>query len=336
VDACYVDGTVEQLAIMTASLMNLPTWRLGFVVFFAIAVMMLQFRSSSAFSMVPKGDDEAPSSVNPSRRELFKSPVAIGGALVYAKLVADAAGKLARGDLVYPAAHETRVEDIIARAALASIPSENRPLRVLEVGIGKDWRVGRRGLYHSALDQLSSRGVTKLELSGVDISVPNAAILEDASSRINQYGASHNLDVNVHVIRQSITSRLDFPDGWFDCVVGSLLLCSVDDQDAALQEIKRLVRPTGGTFGYVEHVAVNPDEPYQILDWQQKLLDPFQQAVAENCHLHRFTDDTVSNIFGIDDTQGSASATRLFSERFLVKDMWPVSCQCCGVVQRIA
>jgi hypothetical protein len=69
------------------------------------------------------------------------------------------------------------------------------------------------------------------------------------------------------------------------------------------------------------------------LDFQQKLFDPLQQAVADNCHLHRFTDDNIDRIFNVQD---SASSSQVFYERFLVDDMWPVSCQSCGVIQRKA
>ena len=46
---------------------------------------------------------------------------------------------------------------------------------------------------------------------------------------------------------------LPFEDGSFDTVVASLLLCSVDDQDRALGEIKRVLKP-GGQYLFLEHV----------------------------------------------------------------------------------
>jgi ubiquinone/menaquinone biosynthesis C-methylase UbiE len=242
-----------------------------------------------AFSMTPKKDDNGSfSSMIPelSRRKLLTWPIGIGGAVVYGKLVADAAQKLSRGDLVYPEAHEKRVQSIISKATVTSIPQETtRPLRVLEVGIGKDWRVERRGFYHTALDQLSASGVSKMQLTGVDIVGPEDNIIEDARRRMKKMSSESGIEVDLNAIQASITSPLNFPDGWFDCVICTLTLCSVDDQTAALQEIKRVLRPNGGTFGYIEHVAVNPGETYKLLDFQQKIFDPLQQAVANNCHL---------------------------------------------------
>ena len=117
----------------------------------------------------------------------------------------------------------------------------------------------------------------------------------------------------------------------------SLVLCSVAEQASALSNIKHLLRPDGGTCGYIEHVAVNPSEKgHFLLEWEQQLLDPLQQAVAHNCHLHRFTEDAINHEFAIVQPVVQQEASLLWNERFFVEDMWPVSCQCCGVIQRIA
>lgn len=48
--------------------------------------------------------------------------------------------------------------------------------------------------------------------------------------------------------------RLDLPDGSVDAVVGTLVLCSVDDQARALSEVLRVLKP-GGRYAFIEHVA---------------------------------------------------------------------------------
>lgn len=47
--------------------------------------------------------------------------------------------------------------------------------------------------------------------------------------------------------------RLAFPDGYFDIVVSSLVLCSVSDPHQALCEMRRVLRP-GGKALFLEHV----------------------------------------------------------------------------------
>jgi SAM-dependent methyltransferase len=315
------------------------------LLFVAISMFLLLNVSkvSNAFSFNNNKNDEEStrlqeSSSLMSRRDLLTWPVGIGGAFVYGKLVTDSIEKLSRGDLVYPKDHERRVQDTISKSLTASvIPLDDdnmRPLRVLEVGLGKEWRVARRGLYQDALKDLSSMDAVKeVELTGMDISVPSDKIVQDAERRMENISKDTLLNVNMKVVTGSITSKLDFPDGWFDAVICSLTLCSVDDQQAALNEICRLVRPNGGTFGYVEHVAVDEDEPYKLLELQQRLFDPLQQAVADNCHLHRYTDVNIGQRFHIQDPQQSS---RIYHERFFVNGMWPVSCQCCGIIQRRA
>lgn len=278
-------------------------------------------------------EDGSPSLI--SRRNLWTLPIGIGGAFVYGKLVADSVEKLSRGDLVYPKEHETRVQETFRRSLSASILPVNkevRPLRVLEVGIGSEWRVARRGLYQDAFKELASTGLVKdVQLTGVDIAIPSEKIAQEAERRMEDIAKKAQIDISTKILAGDITSKLNFADGWFDAVLCSLTLCSVADQEAALNEIFRLVRPNGGTFGYVEHVAVEMDEPYKLLEVQQQLFDPLQQLVADNCHLHRNTDSNIAERFSIQDRQQSS---RIHHERFLVNGMWPVSCQCCGVIQK--
>ena len=46
---------------------------------------------------------------------------------------------------------------------------------------------------------------------------------------------------------------LPFPDASFDTVVATLVLCTVPDPEAAVAELRRVLRP-GGALLFVEHV----------------------------------------------------------------------------------
>lgn len=339
-------------------------------------VVLEKIHLSVAFSQ--NGSDNT---VDTNRRNLVvTAPVALAGAVVYGKLVADAVEKLQRGDLVYPPDHERRVEDMITTAVVASLQAKMKkkqnmnsdgldtsPFRILEVGVGPQLRLVRRGLYQDAISKCADLGVRQLEWTGIDIqplpSLDSPMVQQAKKILNNEEKSSHNspaVNVTMQLLRSSISNigkkdenvnnQVLIEDGYFDCIISALTLCSVGDPDVAVRQINRLLRQDGGTFGYVEHVAVNDDEPYTLLKYQQIILDPLQQLVADNCHLHRSTTQTVASVFGVALPDYAATVTRdggdppilsspsmarfIQNERFIVDKMWPVSCQTNGVIQK--
>ncbi|HYD10289.1 MAG TPA: class I SAM-dependent methyltransferase [Acidimicrobiales bacterium] len=83
--------------------------------------------------------------------------------------------------------------------------------------------------------------------------------------------------------------RLPFDDESFDAVVSTLVLCSVRDQQAALAEIRRVLRP-GGTLVFLEHVAAEHDA-HRLK--RQRRLEPVWKRVLGNCHLTRRTEQAI-------------------------------------------
>ena len=82
------------------------------------------------------------------------------------------------------------------------------------------------------------------------------------------------------------SEQLDFEDDFFDCVFVSLVCCSVNDVQASLQEIKRVLK-SDGRFIFLEHVAAEPGTPRR--QWQDR-LNIFWRKLAGNCHLNRETE----------------------------------------------
>ncbi|TYO99017.1 ubiquinone/menaquinone biosynthesis C-methylase UbiE [Geothermobacter ehrlichii] len=82
--------------------------------------------------------------------------------------------------------------------------------------------------------------------------------------------------------------QLPFPAASFDTVVSTLVLCSVDSPQAALEEIRRVLRP-GGCLLFLEHVL--SDQP-ATRRWQ-RFWEPLWKQVACNCHLTRDTAATI-------------------------------------------
>ena len=74
------------------------------------------------------------------------------------------------------------------------------------------------------------------------------------------------------------------PDGEFDTVVSTLVLCTVPDASRALREIRRVLKP-GGQFLFIEHVR--SEEP-KLAKWQDR-LNGINKVIAHGCNCNRST-----------------------------------------------
>ena len=75
---------------------------------------------------------------------------------------------------------------------------------------------------------------------------------------------------------------LPFEDDTFDAAVSTWTLCTIPDANAALLEVRRVLKP-GGTLHFVEH-GLAPDEKVQ--KWQNR-LNGLQNKVFGGCNLNR-------------------------------------------------
>ena len=75
---------------------------------------------------------------------------------------------------------------------------------------------------------------------------------------------------------------IPLPDSSVDAVVGTLVLCSVENPQQAIHEIRRVLKP-GGRFVYIEHVAAARITPCYL----QHLLRPACYLIG--CHPTRNT-----------------------------------------------
>lgn len=131
--------------------------------------------------------------------------------------------------------------------------------RVLEVGFGSGLNVG-----HYPADVSSVSAVEPSEL---------------AWSRAEPRIAASPVDVRR---AGSDAQRLALPDASHDAALSTFTLCTIPDVEAALADIRRVLRP-GGRLHFAEH-GLSP-EP-RVARWQHRLA-PFQHALAGGCHLDR-------------------------------------------------
>jgi ubiquinone/menaquinone biosynthesis C-methylase UbiE len=90
-------------------------------------------------------------------------------------------------------------------------------------------------------------------------------------------------------ITPAAAEELPFPDGAFDTVIATLVLCSVPNQRLALTELRRVLRP-GGRLLFLEHVR--SEEPR--LARRQDRWRPAWRAVAGGCEPNRDTAAAIS------------------------------------------
>jgi SAM-dependent methyltransferase len=84
----------------------------------------------------------------------------------------------------------------------------------------------------------------------------------------------------------ALAENLPWPDGAFDAAVASLVLCSVENVQAALAELRRVLRP-GGELRFFEHVA----SPRPTARAVQRAADVIVwPRLSGGCHLARETD----------------------------------------------
>jgi SAM-dependent methyltransferase len=126
---------------------------------------------------------------------------------------------------------------------------------------------------------------------------PNAYLRDETAAAAARRG------IEARVL-PGVAESLPLPDRSVDAVVATLVLCSVRDQDAALAEVRRVLRP-GGRFVFVEHIGAPSGS---LLRRTQRLVRPLWRIVGDGCHPDR---DTVAAV-------ERAGFTRVEVERFRV------------------
>jgi ubiquinone/menaquinone biosynthesis C-methylase UbiE len=93
---------------------------------------------------------------------------------------------------------------------------------------------------------------------------------------------------DIQFFTQSAEERIPLPDSSMDTIVMTWSLCSIPDPAAALQQMRRVLKPDGRMI-FIEH-GRSPD--HRVMVWQDRLA-PFWKRIGGGCHLNRKMDDLI-------------------------------------------
>jgi AhpD family alkylhydroperoxidase len=135
---------------------------------------------------------------------------------------------------------------------------------VLEIGIGT-------GLNLSAYPADTA-------LHAIDPSEPALALARRRAARLGRS----------IVLAAGDAAALPYPDDRFDVLVGTFVLCSVDDVAETLREGRRVLRP-GGAMHFLEHTRSN----HPGIAWLQARLAPAWSRASGGCRLDHDVRSTI-------------------------------------------
>ncbi|KPL67496.1 phospholipid methyltransferase [Erythrobacter sp. SG61-1L] len=90
-------------------------------------------------------------------------------------------------------------------------------------------------------------------------------------------------------IRQGRGEAIPFENETFDTVVCTYTMCSVDNQELVLKEMRRILKP-GGKLLFLEHGRAPEVKVYR----HQRMIEPVWKRMMGNCHLTREVAGAVS------------------------------------------
>lgn len=138
--------------------------------------------------------------------------------------------------------------------------------RVLEIGAGTGLNLAHYGPRVEALT----------------LTEPSEAMAAQLKRRAAELGTTAEIVI-------APAHRLPFGDDSFDTVLVTLALCTVDDPEASLAEIRRVLAPSGQLL-LIEHVR--SDDPARA-KWQDRLERPWR-VVGNGCRCNRDTESLVT------------------------------------------
>lgn len=95
--------------------------------------------------------------------------------------------------------------------------------------------------------------------------------------------------IEVEFLSQSAEEQLSLGDASIDTVVITWALCSIPNAPKALQQVKRVLKPSGRLIFLDHGRAPDPD----VAVWQDRIT-PVWKRICGGCHLNRKIDDLIA------------------------------------------
>ncbi|MCA8943649.1 MAG: class I SAM-dependent methyltransferase [Planctomycetes bacterium] len=92
--------------------------------------------------------------------------------------------------------------------------------------------------------------------------------------------------------RSATTDAMAVDDASVDCVLSTLVLCSVPDPTAVARDVERVLRP-GGKFVFIEHVGAPRGSTLRFF---QSLVRPFWAYFADGCCPNRDLEQAIRDV----------------------------------------
>jgi ubiquinone/menaquinone biosynthesis C-methylase UbiE len=118
-------------------------------------------------------------------------------------------------------------------------------------------------------------------VESLDLTEPDPFMLQHAGPKLDALPDGVRNKIR---LREAPAEALPFDDAAFDCIVATLVFCSVSDLDASLREARRVLKPAG-ELRLVEHVAASG-----VWGRVQRLVQPAYGWLAGGCNLSRPTE----------------------------------------------
>ncbi len=116
--------------------------------------------------------------------------------------------------------------------------------------------------------------------ASLTVTEPSKPMLHRLQRRIDEHAPTAKL-------LRAPAENLPFEDDSFDVAVSTLVLCGVDDQPRALQELRRVLRP-GGRLLFVEHIRSEEPKLARLQDRMNRLNN-----LVAHCDCNRPTVDSI-------------------------------------------